>query len=64
MRRAANLIERWQKFLAAEQVEEISNHLEGHQAVIDLVAPRGEFFQQIHYDDFPRRAREVKWLEF
>ena len=39
MRRAANLIERWQRFLTAEQVEEISNHLEGHQAVIDLVAP-------------------------
>ena len=64
MRRAANLIERWQKFLTAEQVEEISNHLEGHQAVIDLVSPRGGFFQQIHYDDSPRRAREVKWLEF
>ena len=28
--RAANLIERWQRFLTAEQVEEISNHLEGH----------------------------------
>ena len=64
MRRAANLIERWQRFLTAEQVEEISNHLEGHQAVIDLVAPRGGLLQQIHYDDFFLRAREVKWLEF
>ena len=64
MRRAANLIERWQRFLTAEQVEEISNHLEGQQAVIDLIAPRGGLFQQIHYDDFFRRAREVKWLEF
>ena len=64
MRRSANLIERWQRFLTAEQVEEISNHLEGHQAVIDLVAPRGGLLQQIHYDDFFLRAREVKWLEF
>ena len=64
MRRAANLIERWQRFLTAEQVEEISNHLEGHQAVIDLVAPRGGLLQQIHYDDLFLRAREVKWLEF
>ena len=64
MRRAANLIERWQRFLTAEQVEEISNHLEGHQAVIDLVALRGGLLQQIHYDDFFLRAREVKWLEF
>ena len=64
MRRAANLIERWQRFLTAEQVEEISNHLEGHQAVIDLVGPRGGLFQQIHYDNFFRQAREFKWLEF
>ena len=64
MRRAANLIERWQKFLTAEQVEEISNHLEGHQAAIDRVAPRGGLFLQIHYDDFFRQASEVKWLEF
>ena len=62
MRRAANLIERWQRFLTAEQVEEISNHLEQHQAV--LVALRGGLLQQIHYDDFFLRAREVKWLDY
>ena len=64
MKRAANLIGRWQRFLTAEQVEEISNHLEGHKAVIDYVAPGGGLLQQIHYDDFFLRAREVKWLEF
>ena len=62
--RAVNLVERWQRYLTAEQVEVLSNHLERHQAVFDSISGEGRPLHQFHYDDYFRRAREIKWLDF
>ncbi len=64
MRRAANLTEKYQNTLTPAQIEELSNYLRDHQAVIDLVGPKGGVFNQIHYDDYFRQSREIKWLDF
>ena len=65
LRRAPNLLARWARYLAAEQVEELSNLLEGHQgAVIGLMRPRGRVLPQQVYDNFFRSAREIDWLDF
>ena len=64
MRRASNLVARWSRHLTPEQVENLNNYLEDHQAVIDLIGPRGGSFEQIHYNGFFREAREIDWLKF
>ena len=64
IRRAANLTARWSRYLAEEQVEDLMNLVEGHQAVIDLIAPRGGVFREIHYENFFSDTREIEWLEF
>ena len=62
--RAANLVERWQRYLTAEQVEGLSNHLERHQAEFDSLIGEGGALHQLHYDNFFRQAHEIEWLKF
>ena len=62
--RAPNLIERWQRYLTAEQVEQLSNHLENHQRADIGILPQGRVLAQFQYDRFFREAREIGWLEF
>ena len=64
LRRAPNLIARWSKYLTAEQMEELSNHLEGHQGADMGLLTQGRVLAQAQYDTFFRRAREFEWLEF
>ena len=64
LRRAPNLIARWSRYLTAEQVEELSNYLEGHQGAVIGILPSDRVLPQAEYDNFFRRAREFEWLEF
>ena len=65
LRRAPNLIARWSRYLTAEQAQELTNQLEGHQgAVIGLIRPRGGVLPQQLYDQFFDMARGFGWLDF
>ena len=64
LRRAPNLIARWSRYLTANQVEELSNHLESHQGAHIGILPQGRVLAQAQYDIFFSRAREFEWLEF
>ena len=64
LRRAPNLIARWSRYLTADQVEELSNHLESHQGAHIGILPSGRVLNQFQYDTFFRGAREFEWLKF
>ena len=64
LRRAPNLIARWQRYLTAEQIEEVSNHLEGHQGAVIGILPQGAVLPQAQYENFFRQAREIKGVDF
>ena len=64
LRRAPNLIARWSRYLTANQVEELSNHLESHQGAHIGILPPGRVLAQAQYDIFFSTAREFEWLEF
>ena len=64
LRRAPRLVQRWQGYLTAEQVEEVSNLVEGHQGAVIGILPPGAFLPQQHYDQFFGSARQIKWLKF
>ena len=64
IRMAPNLIARWSKYLTTEQVEELSNHLEGHQGGHIGILPPGKVLAQFQYDQFFCQARAMPWLEF
>ena len=61
IRKAHNLIQRWSRQLDDEQIQEITNYIVGHEAVIALLSPN---WGQAQYDDFFQRAREISWLKF
>ena len=48
----------------ANQVEELSNHLESHQGAHIGILPPGRVLAQAQYDIFFSTARKFKWLEF
>ena len=52
LRRAPNLIARWSRYLTAEQLEELSNYLEGHQGADIGILPSGRVLAQAQYDTF------------
>ena len=64
LRRAPNLIDRWSRYLTANQVEELSNYLEGHQTADIGILPHGTVLAQVQYEIFFSRARKFEWLEF
>ena len=64
LRKAPNLIARWSRYLTANQVEELSNHLEGHQGAHIGILPRGRVLAQAQYDEFFSTVRKFEWLEF
>ena len=64
LRRGPNLIARWSRYLTAELVEELSNHLENHQGAHIGILPPGRVLNQFQYDVFFNGVREFKWLEF
>ena len=64
LRRAPNLIARWSRYLTAEQVEELSNHLEGLQGAVIGLLPQGRVLPSEQYPSFFRQAREIDWLKF
>ena len=59
-----NLIARWSRYLAADQVEELDNvlHLQGMLTAAQVNA--GGFWSKRAYDNFFRRARDIDWLNF
>ena len=64
LRRAPNLIARWSRYLTAEQVEELSNYLEGHQGAVIGTLPQGRVLPTEQYARFFNEVREIKWLDF
>ncbi|MYC38095.1 MAG: hypothetical protein F4X66_14445 [Chloroflexi bacterium] len=64
LRRAPNLIARWSRYLTAEQVEELSNLLEGHQGAVIGILPQGRVLPTEQYARFFSEAREIGWLKF
>ena len=64
LRRATNLIARWSRYLTAEQVEALSNLLEGHQGAHIGILPAGKVLAQFQYNSFFSQARGIEWLEF
>ena len=64
LRRAPRLIQRWQGYLTVEQVEEISNFIEGHQGAVIGILPAPAVLPQQQYDQFFGDARQIKWVKF
>ena len=62
--RAPNHIARWSRHLTAEQLEELSNLLEGHQRAAIGILPPSTVLAQAQYNQFFSQARQIKWLEF
>ncbi|MYC37871.1 MAG: hypothetical protein F4X66_13310 [Chloroflexi bacterium] len=59
-----NLIARWSRYLAAEQVEELDNvlHLQGMITAAKVNA--GGVWSKRMYDNFFLQARKIDWLNF
>ena len=64
LRRTPNLIARWSRYLTAEQVEELSNYLEGHQGAVIGILPQGRVLPTEQYARFFNEVRGIKWLDF
>ena len=64
LRRAPILIARRSRYLTAEQVQELSNHLEGHQGADIGILPAGKVLAQVQYDRFFNTAQGLDWLDF
>ena len=64
LRRAPNLIARWSRFLSADQVREVNDHLEGHQGAVIGILPQRAVLPQTQYDQFFDTARAFDWLDF
>ena len=58
------LLDRWSKFLSAEQSEDIAMLLGKHEESEIGIVPEGNYPSQSSYDTFFRTAREIEWLEF
>ena len=64
LRRSHITMDRWSKFLPEQQTEEMRQFISEHEGAEIGIIPAGKVMSQEMYNNFFRRAREIKWLKF